>query len=622
MSKLSVAEIMERHEYYSADQGLKELHAAAENFWHPLFTMAHTPLLPQFFTKGAMMSMNAPDLRTFMQGLLADYDSYQSITNVAARGKDGGDPTQPMKNQADKLERYASVLKSDFSQDGWLQRDRYWSMGIGPYAVNILRCTDDGFQVDSPSPLSCYHPVGNGEVQRPAMMIRDYEMLASKAIELYTDKDDKKKPGKKNGKAWDWVPLSFEAPTQGGKVGSGGKFAEMVRVIWLDDGETIYHVLMNSNSKDATVEGGKIVYETPNLTGGCSAIMIAGEATPLTEILDRIGPTHMPLMQCVLNLDLLTSMEATMMVQARPDLAVEYSPEQITAMANAGILVPTGENAVAQAIEAESTGGQTVLHFGGKPLALAFAPNESRKMLMEQWVNTRDRYFADWREPTEPSTVSQATVNVYLAARDAVRRRQSTQLKLSDKADTMLINMAFHTIVEREESRKKNEPGYEDDPARQKSYSLHAHGGETGGYGELEAGQSVTITAADLVDFDYTLTVSTTGQTESDRRATMANGMQEVAWGLTALSQVIGKAYVDETAQMKTLAKDAGLRLLRPIAMQALYGIFADKMKFKGIILPPLTPPTGAPTGPSIGGAPQQMTSPSGDPASGGGAAA
>ncbi len=629
MAKLTSAEILERHAYYTNDVGLRELHDAARNYWHPLVTTAHVPDLPSFFTKGAMMSMNSPDLQTFMQGLLADFDSYNPIVNVSPHGQDGGNPTQVLKERADKLERFAAVLDRDFDNDGALTRNRIWSMGFSAYAVNILRVTADGWEVDSPAFDSCYFPVGNGACQRPAIMIRDYEVLATRAQELYSDDVQKRKPAKKDGAEWDWVPLSYEVSTQrNAQVMAGGganKFAELVRIIWLDDGENIYHLLMNRSAADDPKgeAGGLIVYDAPNLTGGCSGLVIAGDATPLTESIDRIGPAHRPLLTDILNLNLLNSMEATMMVQARPDLAVEYSPEQIAAAAAAQILVPVGGQAVMQDIAAESTGGQTLIHLPGRATPLTFAPNESRQILREQWRTDRDRYMGEWREPAQPAVISQATVSVYLAARDAIRRRQSTQLVISDWARTTLVKMALHTIVERETSRAKNEPGFESDSARQKSYTRYARGGEQGAFGELSPGQGATITAADLIDFDYDLKVTTTGQTEADRRSIMTNGMQEVAWGLTSLAQVQDKAYVDGSAQRKALAEDAGLRLLRPIAMQALYGIFADKMRLKGgIVLPPLTPPTGAPlpAGP-IGGQSQQMASPAGNPASSGGAA-
>lgn len=610
-NKLTYSEIIDRANYYREDVGLRELHQAAKNYWYPLFNMSHVPSLPQFFTKGAQMAMNAPDLMTFSQGLLADFDSYQSITNVAAKAETGS-PTQAMKDQADKIERFAAVLRSDLSDDGALQRGRLWLMGFSAYAVNILRCTDDGWAVDQPAFDSCYFPVTTIKA-RPAIMIRDYEMLATKAVNLYTDDLEEKKPGKVNGK-WDWVPLSYETPTQypqsPNHTGGSSKFAEMVRVIWLDDGENIYHVLMNSSASDDPKgeKGGQVVYDTPNLTGGCSGLYVAGASTEMTETIDRIGPCHLPLMQDVLNLNLLTAMEATMMIQARPDLAVEYSPEQIVAATQAGILVPLGEKAVAQNIEVESDGGQSVLHFGGKPIPLAFAPSESRKMLMEQWVNTRDRYYAEWRQPTDQGTVGDARANVYLSATEAIYRRQTTQLKLSDWADTTLVNMALHTIVEREERRKSNEPGYEDDVARQKTYTRHARGGETGGYGELSAGQGVSLTAADLIDFDFDLHIATKAETESDRRARIANGMQEVAWNITAEYQVVEKAYIDATAQYKILAKDLGRRQLRPIATSTLWPIFCHFMLEKyGIDMSAINPgpvpssaaPAGAGTGPS-----------------------
>lgn len=623
MAELTYDELIERADYYRHDTGLIALHNAARNYWHPLVKGTHRPTLPDFFTRGAMVDMPSPDLDTFMQGLLADFDSYQSITSVSARGVDGGAPTQALMNQAEKIERFATVLFGDLSNGGRLQRSRIWSMGYGPFAVNALRLTTDeegnpDFVVDDCDPFSCYFPV-SGSPDRPAIMVRDYEVIASKAIAQYSDKAQKRKPAKNVSGAWDWVALTDDSaaqqPDASPRQGSGKAFAELVRVIWVDDGDNIYHVLMNKTAAEdpEMKSGGKIVYSEPNLTGGCSALIVAGRETPMREVMDRISPAHLPLLTCTYNLNLLTAMRGTRMMQIRPDLAVEYSPEQIQAAVAAGILVPAGQAAVAQSVEIESSGGPVALHYGGKVIPWQFAPNEDMVALAEQWTTTKDRYFADWRQPTDQATVADARVNTYLAATEAIYRRQTTQLKASDWADTMLVKMALNVIKESEERRKGKEPGFESDPARMATYTRYARGGEATSSGEIEAGHGVTLTAKDLEDIDYELSVATKSQTESDRRAVIANGMQEVAWKVTGLRQVIEKAYVDGQSQMQYLAEDNGLQQLEPLATQVLYSTFQQYVQETGGIMLPdlntLAQPAASGGGGGTGAAPMQAPS-------------
>src|SRR5690606_23035538 len=91
-----------------------------------------------------------------------------------------------------------------------------------------------------------------------------------------------------------------------------------VEMLWLDDGEYIYHIAQNpgaglqqNGEEDGTLPGGELLWRQPNPTGRVTAFIIPGNLTPARRPEDRYEPFLLPLMQVVMHMNNIRSTRAT-----------------------------------------------------------------------------------------------------------------------------------------------------------------------------------------------------------------------------------------------------------------------------------------------------------------------
>ncbi len=572
MAKLSYAEVMERVEWLENDTGLKDLHTRDRDMWQPLFKMTHTSTLPDHMTRGITVDMPSPRLKEMTDGLLADFASYRAVTSCIPFADDGN-PSQALKNRADKIERFASLLMATWNENGKFDKEAGHSMLAGAYFVVILHCGDgekaNPWSLEFPDRLSCFFPV-NGSPSRPEMMARRYNQLVRKIESEYSgrgrDSLSRGKNLKRRSGKWQWEAIGDDSETQGDRqlsVGGSPEYGEEAEMIWYADKEYVYHIAMNEKNT-----GGEIVYCEPNMAGGCPALVVSGSTSPLREPKERLGPALLPVIQCVLQINLIRSIRAIKALNAKPDVLIEMTPEAFATAQDTGLVS-----------EVAMTEGQpNLLNVGGKPVPWALTPDPDLESLEESWNNELMEYVGHWAEPNDPKTVADSTANAYVLAVGAVRRRQTPLLKDRDWAKAELLKMALHSITEYDQE-----------------FKLSARGAVDLASGQIGAGSSIALGPSDLADIDFDIEVVTRAVTESEQRARDELGMQRVAWGIETLEGVIEASYPDATTQMDKLATDTALRLLRMQMPTQLDTAYRDSVRLRsGVLLPMGGGPAGA----------------------------
>jgi hypothetical protein len=562
VAELDYAQVMERWEWLDNDSGLRELQERDRTKWAPLFQQSYKQELPSHMSRGITVAMPSPRLIDMVDGLGADMASYKSIVTVQALGKDGP-PNEVDKKRADKVERALSIIRNTFNEGGKLRREMLHLQLVGCFFAAELHVKDAAksnmpWSVEFPDRLSVKFPV-KGSPLRPVMAGRKYKQPVREAEKRYSQmprtKRYKDNLTRKNG-AWKWEPIADDVNVQDGLSRQGGdaKYGEEAEFLRYDDGEYIYHIALNDDGK-----GGEVVYCEPNLTGGCSTLIVCGSPTPYREPKERLGPALKPVMQTVLNRNLLTSIRATRGLNAKPDLTVEMTPEAFESAKDAGML---------QQVQM-AEGVPNMVYVGGKATPWALMPDPDLDALAVQWREEEMEYVSAWKEPTDPDTVGDARANTYLTAVEAIRRRQTPLLKDGDWLETNLLKMVIESI------RRLG-----------REFHLVATSDMALSKGEMSAGTAITIGPADL-DFEFEVNVTTKAQTESELRARHDYGMIKVADGTGTLEEVIELEYVDSTAQIQRLAIDAGYRLQKATMIMYADAAWRDIVKTEaGILLP------------------------------------
>lgn len=569
--KLTYGEVMERVKWLEQDQNLKALQERARTAWIPLFDMTHSPQIPEHLTRQITFSAPSPRIADLTEALIADVAAFRAITTVAAFGKDGP-PTADQKKGADKIERFASTLQAEWNDDGKLDAEAMHQLLAGPYFVAILQVGDptsnNPWAVLMPDPLSCYFPV-QGTPFRPEMMARRYRQLVRKTEAAYSEQKRGSYAGQRLRKRarWQWEPIGQDVAADEGQSNAYGgdpKYGEEHEMIWFADKEYIYHIAQDDG------DSGEIVYCEENLTGGCPALVISGAPTPIRT--ERMRPALLPIIQCVLQINLIRSVRMIKSLNARPDLIVEATPE-VFAMAQETGLVQNVQMA---------EGMPNIISVGGKPTEWAIAQDVDLDKLETSWQAELDAYINEWKEPTDSDTLQGSTANAYLTAVEAIRRRMTPLLKARDWLKTQLVEMALHSVT-----------------VMDKEFRINAAQSIALSGSELAAGMPATIGPEDLSAFEYKVNVVTRAMTQSEQRAREELGMQRVAWGIGTKQEVIEVAYTDATEQDKNLAIDAGKRIIQPVVLNAVDVAWRDIVRLEaGVLIPPAGMPPALPGDP------------------------
>lgn len=562
MAELDYAKVIERVTWLESDSGLQDLQTRAKTRWAPLFQLNDVPKLPDHMTRGLTVAMPSPRLRDMVDTLQSDMASYKTIVTVMAMGKDGP-PNEDDKKAADKIERGLTIVRQTFAKGGQLRREMLHQLLVGPFFAAELHVGDPTqafpWSVEFPDVDSLKFPV-RGTPFRPDQASRRYKQLVREASQRYSKRPRTKHYNetlKLEAGKWKWVAIGDDRATESASaanLGGDPKYGQEGEFIRYSDGEHVYHIAVNDDKTS-----GEVVYCEPNLVGGCDTLVICGSSTPYREAKHRLGPALIPVMQTVLNRNLLTAIRATKGMNAKPDLTVEMTPEAFEAAKEAGMLQQV----------ALAEGVPNMVYVAGKAQPWALLPDPDLDNLAVQWREEEAEYVAGWKEPTDPDTVGDARANTYLTAVEAIRRRQTDILVSGDWLETELLKMVLHSIK-----------------AMGREFRFRATDNMALSKGEMVAGTTVTLGPEDL-DFDFEVKVTTKAQTESELRARHDYGMLKVQDGTGTLEEVIEGEYVDATAQIQRLAIDAGYRLQKATMIAYADAAWRDIVKTEaGILLP------------------------------------
>jgi hypothetical protein len=435
----------------------------------------------------------------------------------------------------------------------------------------------------------------------PGVLGRQYSMLVRDVRKTYTDRKGskpKQRPYRTGEGTWGWEPLGDDVATEGPSTTTmhvtGGPL-EACQMLWYADGDYVYHVALNKSG-----EGGEVMWCGEDMTGGVPAVVLPGRVTPLRGP-DRYWPWLYPVYQMVKLINRCRAKRESRSDNAKPDVLVERSADQLKAVADAKA---AGVNMEDEELQLDQ-GAPSIVYVGGRPVPWDSISDEDLDKLEQSYWQELDRYVSSLLESLSPSEVAHSTANAYLGYAEGRRRQQAPMLANLDWCWAEILKMWIHSIK-----------AYDETCELFSSEETKYGKGKTIGAGEL-----IALTPAD-VDFKYTLKVETRSMTDAEVRFRVEDWANRKALGLSTKREgVSAAAYPDEQGQLQELYEEAGQDLATPFIQEQVKLAIMDRVRLSSRVLVNLgtAPITAPPQGdPNAGFAP--MRPPAAAPAGGSGA--
>jgi hypothetical protein len=584
---------------------------------YELYAMRMRPELQKDVSRLGQVDVLSPLLEHAAMTLRADMILNPTEFTVVptGRGRDGAVPHAD-EVKADVMEKGSAVMWGKLNHGRAVDLEVVWHQLLSPFGVMILHCNeltppDQGklsdreyakiadnwektrfpWTVETPDPLSCFWPVRGG--RRPVVFARRYKQLALDTKRIYghrpnTEFADGSLDVKPNGD-WMWVSDAHrhDAPTQ---MRSTMDLKEH-DMLWLDDGETIYHVAMN-------MAGGKegiVVWSGKNLTGSVTGFVVPGYQTPLREPHDRFLPFLHPLMQTVLNLNRIRTLRATISQnQSHPKSYQPMPPDIIKARMDAG-LPPMPDPIVWEDGVTPNT--------WAKLESFPTNPDPDLDKLEQALLADIPRFLPTTTETIDTAVLRATTATAILHLSETVQRRLNEMTATYDVAIADVMNSVIKSI-----------PEYGVD------FSVYATGQEIVHGKSLQAGDGFALTPTS-VDFPHELIVMTSRKGQAQVHAAFQAWLEQYQAGIATFEDGLDAAgFNDKQGQLLKLTKEALLREVTPVAQMQALAAARQRIRLRsGIDLPlgemGLDPAAGAaavnpqlPTPSETGGTPGQYT--------------
>lgn len=606
MSNLNASEVTEI--VNALDMDFEVLRADARNRYD-LYALRRDPYVPDEIAREGKLRMLSPLLIHAAQSIRADILMNPTEFTVfpLARERDGS-IAQKAEKLAENLERSLAVNWGRLNEGRAIDMDVIWHQLVSPFAVLMLefqelfipdqpewmddkayaKLVSDAehthlpWHLTVPDPLTCSWVEKDG---RPVIFARRYKMLVRDLEAAYS-----KAPGSVNpdanlvldGDVLKWVSDDYTRDVSHYKAG----FKE-VDVMWLDDGENIYHVCQHPGKQVS-----ELLWRGPNPTGRVSAFIVPGNTTPSRKPEDRYEPFLLPLMQSVMQTNNLRSMRATAARNvAGPQRYIAINPEV------AKLYIARGEK-----IPDIKWRHNTMPSVTGdiRSLPSEVPPDWD---LVEQGVNAEQQRFlpSPFVHIIDPSVLKAATATSILQAAEAGLRMYGPMMSAYDAVKLDISESMIASI--------KN--GFVD-----AEIFSHATGEEVVRGLNLERGQVYRMNLQ-AVDFPHRIHVRTYSRSQAQaaaeydlalRKWTLPDGSK----GPATMDDVITAAgYTDVVAQKMKLAEEAMVENLDPwIQEQAIQAASKEIFYDSGIQLNVGQPigADGQPTGQPGGGLPRGKT--------------
>jgi hypothetical protein len=562
---------------------------------YSLYSMTDVPKLPEHMTRFGQVDVPSPMLIHAASSLRADLMMNPTEVTVLPLGRGpSGSVTREDQVLADNLEKSGAILWGRINDGREIDGETIWHQLVSPYGALITHClgvetpdepeneaeykramsewarTRFNWWVETPDPLTCCFPVG-GMARTPAIAGRHYTQTVMETAKLYSGRRGEYRDAALRmddyGK-WDFVPVGDDSEVWESHWTSGKGIFETCEMLWLDDGDFIYHVALNKvpKGRKAGSGGGIIVSKTPNLTGGVSMTLVPGNPVPLRLPEDHFEPFLWPLMQTIKNINRIRSMRATTSQNiTHPQSHIPLSPEVIKARGDAGV---TG---LPDPLTWEE-GFSATPYTWGEAKAWPSGTDQDMDKLESSFWQEMPRYLPSTLELLDPQVLSQSTATAFLNVVESTIRRLGPMTALRDRGIAEVLKKVFYSIRHH----------YKDD------YWYFAEGGERYGRGQsLERGAAFKIGPDDL-DFPFTMRVTTHSMTQAQAHAQFQAWAEKFAAGIATRSEGIDAAnYTDKQAQIKALAIDAAVEELTPwIDLNAKTAAVEEIKLESGILIP------------------------------------
>jgi hypothetical protein len=577
---------------------------------YELYSLRRDPYVPEEIAREGKVRMISPLVIHAAQAIRSDIMlNPTEVTVIPLQRERDGSITQRMERMAENLERSLAIIWGRMNEGRQLDRDIVWHQLVSPFGIMILEfnefimpdqpewMTDEVYagvveraeanflpwSVSVPDPMTCSWMERDG---KPVIFARKYTMSVRDVESAYSNNRGSTEPEKSlrlDGEAFKWYSDDTDARDySGGKAG----FRE-VKMLWLDDGEHIYHVCENPSGT-----GGQVLWSAPNPTGRCTAFIVPGNTTPARKPEDRYEPFLLPLMQSVMQVNNIRSMRATAARNlAGPHNYIAVDPEYAKMKLARGEKfeeIRWKKGVTPQIIgEVRSLPGELSSDWDRVETAVN---EEMQRFLPSPFVHIVD-----------PAVLKAATATSILHAAETGMRVYGPLMSSYDAAKRDMFESILHSVTAE----------YAD-----LHLVLHAEGSEMARGRNLKEG-SVYMLDADAIAFAHRITVRSRGMSQAQaaaqfdlalRQWTLPDGSR----GPATFDDIIDAAnYTDRPAQKNKLAAEAILSSIDPWLQQMAIETAADEIFLdSGIELPIGPPPAGGQDPSRIPGGAQRMDAP------------
>ena len=550
----------------------KDLHDDARRRYS-LYTLRRSPVIAEDIAREGQVNVLSPLIIHSAHTIRADLMMNPTEFMVTPLARDtGGSIIKDHVRKGDNLEKALAILWSQVNEGRRVDREIIWHQLVSPFGVMVLeaeepRYPDQGnlsndeylnlierhklemlpWNISTPDPTTCAFTEYRG---KPTVFVRKYKQLVRDVERNYSRRkstphhDADLKLGSDGVFKWEKISEDYDRSSYRQGVNS----IREVEMVWLDDGENIYHVALNPGAPQT----GTVVWEGKNPFGRVSAFIVGSNVTPMRNPEDRWEPYLWPLMQTVEQLNVIRTTRATAARnESGPDDYIVMDPQTIQLFEKMGKELPMFQQFKRNNNEVpylygkmESRVSQTSIDFDKLEMRL----NEDlQRFLPSSFVNVLD-----------PAVIKAATASAILNAAEAGLRMYGPLMSAYDAQ----IKEVMEAILHCAEFHFKGE-----------EFSFYSSGEEMARGKNIKAGSGYALSDKNL-DFPYRLTVKTRSMTQAQASAQYDLALKQRTLpdgtpGPVTLGDLIDAAnYSDKAAQLEAIASEQILRSIDPFLQQ------------------------------------------------------
>lgn len=469
-------------------------------------SMYMLPKLPKDLARDEAVYVLSPDVIHEARETRAKIMTFDSEIEVRALRRTAANTVSRADQKAiDDMESAGAMFLRMLDPNGYQKSDTTQRQLVEPLAVSILEMHG----IDSPKPEErfCWSSfnvdlAGCGWLERdgiPTSFGRHYNQYIHKTIDQYSNRrdgpkgDDARLKYEKGKWSWDREVLSDDRGKER-QIFHGMTGFEKAEMLWLDDGEWIYHVALDNRETGGLTVGpvhfgrkserkGTIVWKGPNPFGRVSAFLTPSNVTAARLLQDKYLPFFFDLIVTSEQDNVVQSIRATASRnRAAPRDYVHPDPEVAKIMAASGKSFESYEWA----------DGRTPVLLGeikSRPMDI----DPDMAALAEELAQRKARYSGAAAVLRDPDVLKNSTLGAVLAGYDAENASLSVIVGPQDVTKRQMLEAWEHSVKWLGDPKNGNGV-YKTGPQYAK-FQFQAAGGEMVRNGkQLKGGETVEIT--------------------------------------------------------------------------------------------------------------------------------